>query len=275
MVNRGADRVRAIPYEAFLGVKFAEEFIGTDELSSWPTYAVTEPDTDRATELMESAGYSLKNGQWHDPSGERVELEIPIPAWGNGIVQWHNQVYKQDLEDFGFTANVTGLEAATYTSQVWEGGEFDITYQYFATGPHPYYQFESALTVNNPAVNSGQQAEWEVPMPVGNPDGDLQTINVVDKHAALRTTQDEAEAKRLVTEIAWAMNQHLPGFMLHGGIPDSNMDQFPEGVNTGWFVKTDNWSTTANENPQAKLMEYVGGYMTGVYSVGGLKKRPE
>jgi peptide/nickel transport system substrate-binding protein len=52
-------------------------------------------------------------------------------------------------------------------------------------------------------------AELEVPMPVGDPDGDLETINVHERTAELPSLAGD-ELEETVTTLSWAFNQTLP-----------------------------------------------------------------
>jgi len=77
--------------------------------------------------------------------------------------------------------------------------------------------------------------EFEVPMPVGDAEGELQTVDVASKVEKLGRVSGE-EATRLVRELGWVYNQAPPNYPI---------SQF---TNSGWMT-TDHWEFPAVDEP--------------------------
>lgn len=171
-------------------------------------FTAYETDTDRAAQVLEDAGYAKSGGTWQGPNGNPVSLELVYPG---GWTDWVNagQTLNSQLQDFGFETELRTVDAPTWNGQTFPNGEFDITPRFWGGGrPHPFFGFRAVANSSDQANANIPQAV-EVPMPVGDPSGSTQEMDLAEKTAQIPQTSGD-EARQLVTELAWAVNQTLP-----------------------------------------------------------------
>lgn len=156
---------------------------------------------DRATELMQEAGFEKQDGMWVDDDGP---LELTLQRH---VEEEDMFVIGGILKEFGFDATVEIVDTAAYVEQR-SGGDIHIT----VTGVH---EATPIGAVSQNIANPGNwrsgflPAEVEVPMPVGNPDGDLETINTLEELDALSVAEDEDVFLNHLERLGWTMNYHV------------------------------------------------------------------
>jgi peptide/nickel transport system substrate-binding protein len=181
-----------------------ENWLG-DTFDSLTAY---ETSTDEATTVLQNAGYTKSNGTWQGPDGNTVSLDLVYPG---GWTDWVNagQTLDSQLSNFGFETNFRTVDAPTWNGETRPNGEFDITPQWWGGGrPHPFFGFR-AITQSGQAGDASVPDSFEVPMPVGDPEGDLQTVNITERTNELPNLSGE-EATQAVVELAWTVNQAVP-----------------------------------------------------------------
>ena len=165
-------------------------------------------DPNRATTLLKNAGFTKSNGKWQTPDGSTFTAEVKVPSgWSDWVTGVQSLV--GDLNAFGINASTRTVGGSAFGTEI-GNANFRVTAWPWASGrPHPFFNFDHLL--------AGKQAEtyWHfpqtvsVPMPVGDPDGSLQEINVDEKVSRLSKTTGE-DAMNLIHELAWVVNQTLP-----------------------------------------------------------------
>ncbi|WP_245977724.1 ABC transporter substrate-binding protein [Halopiger aswanensis] len=186
----------------FLNSTAVEE--GLVDIDGYDNYDV---DHDRATALMEEAGYQRDDGQWYDEDGEPAELTLL--AQSSTAVQVDGlDAIRHQLEEFGFTAEVDAVDEATYGESRFNG-DHDIIFD-----NHPVFSI-MGLTYVDFVWNWFAQLNhvdyenetWEIPAEIGNPDAsDTMELNVMDEIEQLHLTGDDEYLQRLT----WWYNQALP-----------------------------------------------------------------
>ncbi|AEH39083.1 ABC transporter substrate-binding protein [Halopiger xanaduensis] len=204
----------------------AEDILG-DRIGDFELY---ERDTDRAAELMREAGYERDGDAWVDDGGEQVVLQLDTTQW-DGYPELGNQSTEL-LESFGIDVEFEVMQESSYVDMIWgEGSGLEAAFATWGDG-HPYPAFQEAFSDwsqwNTPA-------ELEVPMPIGDPEGDLETVNVRELTQQIPDQTGEELSETLV-ELSWAFNQSLPVVPL----VSENM-----GV-TYW---TDDWAFPGRDDP--------------------------
>ena len=186
---------------------------GSDIPRSWigdalDDFTAYETDTDRAAGVLEGAGYSQDGDTWMGPDGEPVQLNLVAPG---GWTDWVNafQTLNSQLQDFGIQTEFQTVDAPTWNGQTFPNGEFDVTPRFWGGGrPHPFFGFRTVASSTD-QQNANVPQTVEVPMPVGDPDGSVEEMDLAEKTAQIPETSGD-EAEQLVTELAWAVNQALP-----------------------------------------------------------------
>lgn len=160
---------------------------------------------ERATELMQEAGYERSGGNWVDSDGNTLSFPFRAPA---GFSDWvtGSQTLVSQVGDFGFEAELLTSDIATFFGDYRSEGNFRVLSNYWGgQNPYPYSGFDRIYGSDFPDYPD----EWEVPMPVGDSSGSMETVNPSEMLAELSVTSGE-EANQLIREIAWAINQTLP-----------------------------------------------------------------
>ncbi|MFK8214032.1 ABC transporter substrate-binding protein [Haloferax volcanii] len=221
--------------------------------SNWPSgdlaelerYAHTESDVDeqRATELLEAAGFTKPGNRWKDSSGENVTLRFyTATSDEEPMALRFAQIAKTYLDDFGLQTEVTAQEATIRAGKTMESGDWELLFDNWGgakSGP-PFLGFSNSFRVQESL--SGQPLptndNWamdrvvEVPYPIGDPSGDLQEVDIIDKLNELRTQMSDDERRQKVAEVSWIFNQSLPMMLIN-----------EEGGTGGYWLNHDNWAT--------------------------------
>lgn len=192
---------------------YAEHFIHDDVMDAMANYAPR--DTDRATDLLEDAGFTQEDGNWLTPDGNEWELNFPVGDWFAD----HSEIIANNLNEFGITVDHYIDEMPTWQSEVEADNAYDLTVQLnygMARDYHAYSDLDEEL--NNPDRGILTErplfdAVVEVPE-IGNPDGDTVEIDLEEELSGIQTAANDEELLESSTALAWAHNQLLPGAMI-------------------------------------------------------------
>jgi peptide/nickel transport system substrate-binding protein len=246
--HNAKDFVDTIRYPTGLPNRVMEEWIGEDP-EGFYQYGYKETKGDRAAELLRDAGFSRDDGEWYTPDDERFSFQI-ISGSG-GTWKLNNQTASATLSNFGIQADARVMEGAAFGERV-QQGDFAMAvnaWGAFGGGWHPYNFFSQEFEESDNERQHIDPTSVEVPYPVGDPDGDLQTVDVTAKINALGEADTSEEAEQFVTELAWIYNQYLPRIPLMNGI-------------TRRFISRDGWEFPATDskwmvdNPVDNLMRF-------------------
>jgi peptide/nickel transport system substrate-binding protein len=216
-----------------------EEWLGENP-EGFQTYGVDASNEDRAAPLLRDAGYRKDGEWWQTPSGDRFTLDVLTP--GSGTWPLNAQTLVGTLEAAGIQAEQRVRDMAGYWND-YADGEWDLVIGVWGAeygGNHPYQYFSSEFKQRMGQNQNVDLTTIEVPYPVGDPDGSLQSVDVTEKTAALATTTDEAAERDLIRELAWIYNQSLPKITLN------------TNVGNVWFT-TDDWQLPDIESKYMKF----------------------
>ncbi len=202
-------------------VTSAEENVdvfGEDFLDTLPKYDL---NTERAAALLRDVGWSRDDGQWYDENDERVQVTLQLPpTWTDWINMGQTAV--DDLSNFGIDAELQTVELTIYVADSLFGGNYEMAGWWTGgTWEYPYHSFSTKWDgiVSLPSITNEHPDEYDIPMPVNDPDGDLETVNVADmltELAQTRTGSDRMDELR--RRLCWAYNQTLPVYCLNNEI---------------------------------------------------------
>ncbi|MEY7851036.1 ABC transporter substrate-binding protein [Natrarchaeobius sp. A-rgal3] len=178
----------------------AEDILG-DRLEEFDLY---ERDTDRAAELMREAGYEREDDEWVDDDGEPVVVPIDTTEW-DGYSEL-GQLTTSALESFGIEVEFEVVQESAYVDMIWgDAPGMEAAFATWGDG-HPYPAFQEVFSDwshwNTPE-------ELEVPMPVGDPDGGLESVHVQEMTQRVPELTGEELTETLV-ELSWVFNQAVP-----------------------------------------------------------------
>ncbi len=183
-------------------------------------------DPERGRELLRGEGYQKDDGTWYRPNGDPFEMTIKVPA---GLTDWH-PVYEtivDNLENEGIGTEMQRIEESTYWADHYTAGDYKVA----STGwtlqrSSPYYVFDMYYNIDTEFMNLDPE-NLEAP-PIGEPDGELQSVDPRGLMDELLVAQDEEEATDITDRLAWITNQTVPMLQL---------DEINDPV---WFY-TDDW----------------------------------
>jgi peptide/nickel transport system substrate-binding protein len=246
--HNAKDFVDTIRYPTGLPNHVMAEWLGEDP-EGFYQYGYEETKADRAADLLREAGFSRDDGEWYTPDDERFSFQI-ISGSG-GTWKLNNQTAAATLSNFGIRADARVMEGAAFGERV-EQGDFEMAvnaWGAFGGGWHPYNFFSQEFEDSRNERQHIDPTSAEVPYPIGDPDGDLQEVDVTAKIAALGEAGSSEAANELVTELAWIYNQYLPRIPLMNGVSRVFISR------DGWdFPETDSqWMVN---NPVPNLMRF-------------------
>lgn len=217
-----------------------DHFLG-DRLDDYEPYGYgRDPDQmgeseQRAVDLLEEEGFERDDGEWYTPDGDRWEIEIDSPP---AFVPWGESIAGQ-LRRFGIEMSFREYDPASFWGVATEE-PFELRMLFWSDQEvDTYWNFEfQASTAASWAhldevhgVSPGDDdyaLNIEIPFPIGDPDGTIQTVDLWQKTRDLRTAGSEEEYRELMQELAWIHNQFLIMVPIHLTV-------------TQFYLATDNW----------------------------------
>lgn len=243
------------------------------DLQGFEQYAnqQSDVDTERATQLLEDAGFSKSGGRWKDPDGNNVTLRAYVPTTSEEPMGLkYTQIAKGFLDDFGLNTQVTAQEESVRTGTTMETGDFEMMFDVWggAKSAPPSLDWDVSLGARLTETIDGQtisgNSEWgmspkvEVPYPIGDPDGDLKEVDINAKRQKLQQSMSDEERKKLVNEVAWIFNQTVPMMTVN-----------EEGGAGGYWINTSHWKTYPPEGGKNPAYRYeiieIGQYSYAQY----------
>ncbi|WP_330632943.1 ABC transporter substrate-binding protein [Halocatena halophila] len=207
------------PYPVGIPSSKQEQWIG-DHTDAFDDYGADTAATEKATEVLENAGYAQQDGNWVDSDGNVVEVPIVEPSGWN---DWNDatKTIVDQLSSFGFAASSESRDYGTLTDTVWPNSDFAITtggwLDGVPQGVYPYFSLHHQLVKNSrgfsynyPAADTTRGGDrGDVTVPAMDGSGE-QTINPSDRLDELAVASDEATINEITVELAWVTNQDLP-----------------------------------------------------------------
>jgi peptide/nickel transport system substrate-binding protein len=193
-----------------------------------------EPNTEKAAQLLESAGFSKQDGTWVDAEGKTLEFPYKIPSGWNDWTAGGQSIV-QDLNEFGIEASLNPSQS--YWGDIYGNQEYVVAGLGWPDGKlYPYFSLNKLLNGFRSRDILKFPRSVEVP-PLGEPNGETRTVELEPELEELAGLTGE-EAKQKTQELAWIVNQHLP------------MAPLMEKVDQAWLT-TDDWNTVTAEDVAA------------------------
>lgn len=205
-------------------------------------------DVERATELLQEAGYTQDGNSWVQPNGDSFSMEVKVASTTDG--QFVAPMIEEDLGNFGIDISSIVVEASTrngdarngnYDAAFWGWGALNVA--------HPYQDmWEMFASGGWWRGITNQPGEVEAP-PLGEPNGSTQTYQVGDMIDQARIASGE-EMETIIQELAWVFNQTVPIVMTGENGPDALM------TNDDWNAPLDD--PMANALPPYFMFSQTG-----------------
>jgi len=208
-------------------------------------------NTERAAELLESAGFSKEGGTWVDEDGETLSFEFKVPAAWN---EWVDAAitFNQHLQDFGIETNlITRDDGVYFGNDLYGDTGFDAAGFWWSNGwTYPYHTLNWNLNSWDARNVYNYSESVDVP-PIGQPDGETETVDLAPEFEALVGMDAEGDAARQkINELAWVFNYDLPQLPIQ------------EKVDQG-FISTKNFKVVDDTDPDASV-KYATTYLPRV-----------
>jgi ABC-type transport system substrate-binding protein len=186
------------------------KYIG-ESPEGFQSYGQDESLEEQALEKLESIGYTKEDGEVLDPQGEQLTIEILAPAEGTWVL--NAQTLASNLSNFGIDASIYAKEGAAYGEDMNEN-DYQIAVNSWGVGGdgwfHAYNFFQYVFSSWRSEADGYDRTAIEVPMPVGNAEGDLESVNTADMLEQVAKLPNGAEQRSVLKELAWVNNQFLP-----------------------------------------------------------------
>lgn len=204
-----------------------------DELSdiNYIDYGVNSRP-DEAASLLEEVGWSKSGNRWTDENGEAVTWSFIIQ--GGSAQQSFGDIAVSQLNEFGITTEGTRVDDVGSTTGDMIGGPSHMTTN--AGGGRGSADVIATMDDSwsgREGIDPNISDTVMVPMPIGNPDGDLQEVDPEDWTTQLASTNraDRVEAVRMLT---WMHNVYIPMLPTVSGF-------------TAFYLWTDRWEIPVEE----------------------------
>lgn len=216
-------------------------------------YTPYETNHEKATALLEDAGFSKDGDTWKTPDGETFTAAITTPAQFPDYMKASQTIVSQ-LQAFGIQAEVDSTEVTTFFGSVYPNGDFElVTFFWGGFNPYPYFGLDAVLGGDKP---HSFPSTVEVPGEIGNPDASTTSIDLPSKVAALSKSSGD-DATELIKELTWAFNQTLPCIPIQEKYQQT-------------FMTNDDWSLPGTDDPDMAIRWPV----YWLWRAGKLKAKP-
>jgi peptide/nickel transport system substrate-binding protein len=183
---------------------FNEIWLEADVIAQLNPY---EYDLDKATALLEEAGWSKDGDRWMDPDGNPAEYELIFPTeWADYAATGTNVA--EQLTAFGIQVSARPITFTQIGTDVTDG-RFQMAIQVWgaSNNPHPHYSYVSAFFTQN--TRTDQPAGRGMDFPLVQ---ETDVLGEVDIDALVVATAEgmDVEAQRaLIADAALVFNELL------------------------------------------------------------------
>lgn len=172
-------------------------------------------DRNKATQLLKDAGLSKQGGSWRLPDGSEWTIALKFMSGNSSFVQAGQTIVGQ-LSQFGINAELQTVDASQYWGELWTTNDFEAYAMYWGGWrPYPSNGLTASLyshrhdNIGYPALRKNG-GKIDVPMPIGEENGSMKTVNVEALITELSNSSDEKRNTEILRTLAWVYNQTLP-----------------------------------------------------------------
>ncbi|WP_049903539.1 ABC transporter substrate-binding protein [Halococcus agarilyticus] len=195
-----------------------------DTLDQLTQYGYDSSNESKAESLLQEAGLQKQNGRWRKENGEKFTLTVRAPTDWSWVRM--GQTISDTLDSFGINVDYQPKESSVLYGQFHSQGKWDlITGNWGGDLPHPASSLPTVIANNNEVLqkNAAIPTSVDVPMPVGDTEGSLETVDI-QKHLSTISTSTGQEAKDAVKKVTWAINQGLPAMPMNEKLDQRSYD---------------------------------------------------
>lgn len=209
--NAGPNTKFVAPTPCGIAPKDQEYWLG-DWFGDFETYGADSSQTDKATALLEEAGYSKQGGTWKDGSGNTLGGKYFTPA---GWTDWTTmtQTAVSQLNEFGFDFTITSKPTNDWFGQ-YSGKNFQMGCFYWLPGgsrsAFPYFPLYYQLWATDIGGGHGYREKADSEQTIPARGGGETTLNPLDVVSKIAKQPDDDASRPFVQEAAWHNHIELP-----------------------------------------------------------------
>lgn len=185
---------------------FVDEWLTDEVKGKIDTY---DQDLDKATKLLEEAGWTKDGDAWKTPEGKVAEYEIQFPqTYADWSASGKNLA--EQFVAFGISVTARGLDDKQAPIDI-DKGDFEMAMQAWGSSahPHPHFSFVTDLFVHNIPIAKNQGGKG-YGFPLQNVKTSAGTVDLEKIVAESGEGLDIEEQKKNVSVAALAFNELLP-----------------------------------------------------------------
>ncbi|PMC74584.1 ABC transporter substrate-binding protein [Brachybacterium sp. UMB0905] len=191
-------------------VGFSDNFVDqwlTDEVKGkLEPYA---QDTEKATALLEEAGWTKSGETWKTPEGKTAAYEIQFPQT---YADWSaaGKNVAEQFSSFGIAVTARALDEKQAPIDI-DKGDFEMAIQAWGSSahPHPHFSFVTDLFVHNIPLAKNQGGRG-YDFPLQDVETSEGTVDLEELVTRSGQGLDEEEQKKNISAVALAFNELLP-----------------------------------------------------------------
>ncbi|MDN5687745.1 MAG: ABC transporter substrate-binding protein [Brachybacterium sp.] len=201
-----ADSGKAVVNMVGFSDNFVDEWLTDEVKGKIDTY---EQDVDKATSLLEEAGWTKEGDAWMTPEGKAAAYEIQFPQT---FADWSasGKNIAEQLSEFGISVTARGLDDKQAPIDI-DKGDFQMAIQAWGSSahPHPHFSFVQDLFVHNIPIAKNQGGKGYA-FPLQDVETSAGTVNLEELVTKSGQGLDVEEQKKNVSVVALAFNELLP-----------------------------------------------------------------
>lgn len=185
---------------------FVDEWLTDDVKSKIDKY---EQDVDKATSLLEEAGWTKDGDAWKTPEGKAASYEIQFPQT---YADWSaaGKEVAEEFAAFGISVTARGLDDKQAPIDL-DKGDFEMAIEAWGSSahPHPYFSFVQDLFVHNIPIAKNQGGKGYA-FPLQDVETSAGTVDLEEVVTKSGEGLDVEDQKKNVSVAALAFNELLP-----------------------------------------------------------------
>jgi peptide/nickel transport system substrate-binding protein len=223
---------RGTKYISGLGDLMTETWADTSKLVDYTVNVA------KASELLESAGLTKKDGKWYLADGKQFALSLQAPSSWTDAATAAAEVAQQ-LTSFGIQTSFDGIDPLVRQTNI-NDGNFEMALSFFGTGQvHPMFAFETPLLLSNVNAPKGLNYPMEQNTSVAGK-ADLEDL-------IYQSTQgwDTDKQRAVVEKIVYTVNETVPYLPIYSKWAQNISS---EGLRTDWGSDKDLYLNSAGDD---------------------------
>lgn len=219
-----------------------QEYWLGDWMGDFETYGPESSQTDKATQLLEDAGYTKQDGTWQDSDGNTIGGEYYSPAsWTDWTTM--TQTVVDQLNNFGLDLTINTLPTNDWFSQ-YSSGDFGMGSLYWLPGgsrsTFPYFPLRYQLWEEEIGGGHNYREKSQSEQTIPGRGGGEMTITPLEVTEQIAQQPSDDESRQYVQQAAWHSHIELPFLGLVSKYEQS-------------WVTDDEWTVAAEDSPNRKV----------------------